>query len=87
MVNGEDVRRKQTQVIEVFRPLTVDADAQIKISAGHKMKISVDPAYAEKCDDKVMFIDYSNLPKVIEEDKPIYVDDGILSFKVRWGAS
>jgi len=26
----------------------------IKIKAGHRMRMSVDPAYAEKCDDKVM---------------------------------
>ncbi|KAH9817847.1 pyruvate kinase [Melampsora americana] len=54
----------------------------IKINAGHRMKMTVDPAFAEKCDDQYMYVDYQNLPNIIEVNKPIYVDDGILSFKV-----
>ncbi|BGP13381.1 hypothetical protein JCM10213_008540 [Rhodosporidiobolus nylandii] len=57
-------------------------DVDIKINAGHRMKFSTRDEYATKCDDKVMYIDYKNLPKVIEKGKPIYVDDGILSFNV-----
>jgi pyruvate kinase len=37
---------------------------------------------ATKCDDKIMYIDYKNLPKVIEKGRIIYVDDGVLSFEV-----
>ncbi|MBW0525791.1 hypothetical protein O181_065506 [Austropuccinia psidii MF-1] len=66
---------------EIRTGLMIDG-VDIKISAGHKMKFSVDPSYAEKCDDKVMYVDYQNLPKIITVGKPIYVDDGILSFKV-----
>jgi len=54
----------------------------IKITAGHKMIITTDTAYATKCDAKYMFVDYANLPKVINIGKPIYVDDGVLSFHV-----
>lgn len=55
---------------------------QIKIPAGHCMQITTDPEWANKCDDKVMYVDYANLPSVIDAGKPIYVDDGILSFRV-----
>lgn len=78
MVDGKDVRRP---VATATSSVGLTVRAQIDITAGHKMKISVDTAYAKKCDDKVMFVDYGNLPKMISEDKPIYVDDGILSFK------
>src|SRR5271154_1702071 len=37
---------------------------------------------AKKCDDKIMYVDYKNLPKVIEKGRIIYVDDGVLSFEV-----
>lgn len=37
---------------------------------------------AKKCDDKIMYVDYKNLPKVIEKGRIIYVDDGVLSFQV-----
>ncbi|KAI9604848.1 hypothetical protein H4Q26_002818 [Puccinia striiformis f. sp. tritici PST-130] len=66
---------------EIRTGLMVDG-VDIKIKAGHRMRMTVDPAYAEKCDDKFMYVDYTNLPTIISLDKPIYVDDGILSFKV-----
>ncbi|OZJ03685.1 Pyruvate kinase [Bifiguratus adelaidae] len=54
----------------------------IPIKAGHEMIFSVDPKYAEIGDDKVLYIDYENLPAVIDTDKIIYVDDGVMSFQV-----
>lgn len=47
------------------------------------MIMSVDTKYKDACDDKVMFIDYANLPAVITPGKTIYVDDGILAFVVK----
>ncbi|KAI8376176.1 pyruvate kinase [Radiomyces spectabilis] len=55
---------------------------EIPITVGHEMIFTVNEAYKDICDDKVMFVDYKNLPKVIEVGKKIYVDDGILSFEV-----
>ncbi|KAI0080291.1 pyruvate kinase [Panus rudis PR-1116 ss-1] len=54
----------------------------IAIKAGHEFIVSVDPKYAKNCDDRVMFVDYKNLPKVTAPGKLIYVDDGILSLLV-----
>ncbi|PCH33858.1 pyruvate kinase [Wolfiporia cocos MD-104 SS10] len=57
-------------------------DKDIKISAGHEFIVSTDTKYYNICDDKVMFVDYANLPKVTAPGKLIYVDDGILSLLV-----
>jgi pyruvate kinase len=46
------------------------------------MKFTTNPEYATKCDDKIMYLDYQNITKVLEPGKPIYIDDGILSFNV-----
>jgi len=46
------------------------------------MIFTTNPEYATKCDEKIMYLDYANLPKVIEVGKIIYVDDGVLSFEV-----
>jgi pyruvate kinase len=54
----------------------------IAISAGHEFTVSTDPKYSEICDDKIMYFDYKNLPKVTAPGKHIYVDDGILSLVV-----
>jgi pyruvate kinase len=54
----------------------------IPIQAGFEFTVSVDPKYSEICDDKVLYMDYVNLPKVTAPGKLIYVDDGILSLQV-----
>ncbi|KAF7722723.1 Pyruvate kinase [Apophysomyces ossiformis] len=57
-------------------------NVEIPITAGHEMTFSVDEQYKDECDDKIMYIDYTNLPKMIAVGKKIYVDDGVLSFEV-----
>jgi len=52
------------------------------VPAGHEFIITTDTKYSEACDDKVVFVDYSNLPKVTAPGKLIFVDDGILSLLV-----
>ncbi|KAI7894211.1 pyruvate kinase [Mucor mucedo] len=55
---------------------------ELPIVSGHEFIISVDEKYMDQCDDKIMYVDYKNLPLVIQVDKMIYVDDGILSLQV-----
>ncbi|CAE6518471.1 unnamed protein product [Rhizoctonia solani] len=54
----------------------------VKITAGHEFIVTVDPQYAELCDEKRLYMDYPNLPAVTAPGKLIYVDDGILSLLV-----
>lgn len=82
MVNGEDVRSEVTTILGASLSFHLHL-AQIKISAGHRMIFTTDAAYANACDDKVMYIDYANIASVIAPGKIIYVDDGILSFTVK----
>ncbi|KAI9276412.1 pyruvate kinase [Sporodiniella umbellata] len=57
-------------------------DVELTINQGHEMNFTTDEAYAKACDSENMFVDYKNLPGVIDVGKLIYVDDGVLSFKV-----
>ncbi|KAF5355903.1 hypothetical protein D9756_004161 [Leucocoprinus leucothites] len=52
------------------------------ITAGHEFIVTTDPKHSELSDDRYMFVDYANLPKVTAPGKLIYVDDGILSLLV-----
>jgi len=52
------------------------------IPAGHEFIISTDDRFSEICDDKVMWVDYTNITRVTAPGKLIYVDDGILSLLV-----
>ncbi|KAL0951335.1 hypothetical protein HGRIS_008040 [Hohenbuehelia grisea] len=54
----------------------------IAIKAGHEFTVSTDAKFSETCDDKVIWVDYTNLPKVTAPGKLIYVDDGILTLLV-----
>ncbi|KAG0261076.1 Pyruvate kinase [Mortierella polycephala] len=57
-------------------------DIELPIKAGHRMIITTNDQYAEAGTEEVMYVDYKNLTKVIVPGKIIYVDDGVLSFKV-----
>ena len=50
--------------------------------AGETLTFTTDDKYAEKCDSKLVYVDYKNLTKVIKVGKIIFVDDGIQSFEV-----
>ncbi|THH06811.1 hypothetical protein EW145_g3821, partial [Phellinidium pouzarii] len=47
--------------------------ADIPVKAGHEFTVSTDEQYAKICDDKVLYMDYKNLPKVTAPGKLIYV--------------
>ncbi|KAI0053361.1 pyruvate kinase [Auriscalpium vulgare] len=60
----------------------VTNNQDIPIKAGHEFIVTTEAKYAEASDDKYMYVDYANLPKVTAPGKLIYVDDGILSLLV-----
>lgn len=66
---------------EIRTGVTVDGK-DWPLAAGQELIFTTDDAYREKCDDKVMYLDYKNITKVIEKGKIIYIDDGIMSFQV-----
>ncbi|KAF8251846.1 pyruvate kinase [Wilcoxina mikolae CBS 423.85] len=58
-------------------------DVDYPITPGAILTITTDDQYATTCDDKIMYVDYKNITKVIEPGRIIYVDDGVLSFEVQ----
>ncbi|CCH58245.1 hypothetical protein TBLA_0A04510 [Henningerozyma blattae CBS 6284] len=65
-----------------IRTGTTTNDVDYPIPPNHEMVFTTDDKYAKACDDKVMYLDYKNITKVISKGKVIYVDDGVLSFEV-----
>ncbi|GME75112.1 unnamed protein product [Ambrosiozyma monospora] len=57
-------------------------DVDYPIAPGHEMIFTTDDKYNQVSDDKIMYIDYKNITKVIEAGRIIFVDDGVLSFEV-----
>ncbi|KAF9159618.1 Pyruvate kinase [Actinomortierella ambigua] len=54
----------------------------VPFRAGHQMIFTTNEEYACKSTGEVLYIDYKNLTKVVEPGKIIFIDDGVMSFKV-----
>ncbi|ODV94155.1 hypothetical protein PACTADRAFT_4107 [Pachysolen tannophilus NRRL Y-2460] len=65
-----------------IRTGTTRNEAEYPIPPNHEMIFTTDDKYSLLSDDRIMYIDYKNITKVIEKGKIIYVDDGVLSFEV-----
>lgn len=57
-------------------------DVDIPISIGQDIIITCDPTFAKLCTEKIMYVDYENICRVISPGSTIFVDDGVLSFLV-----
>uniref|UniRef100_A0A7N5K5G8 Pyruvate kinase n=1 Tax=Ailuropoda melanoleuca TaxID=9646 RepID=A0A7N5K5G8_AILME len=57
--------------------------AEVELKKGATLKVTLDNAFMEKCDENVLWVDYKNLIKVVELGSKIYVDDGLISLQVK----
>ncbi|CAD5115733.1 DgyrCDS4679 [Dimorphilus gyrociliatus] len=56
--------------------------AEIELKEGETIILTTDKAYAEIGDENILYVDYENITSVLEEDRYIYIDDGLMSLKV-----
>ncbi|CAO2634773.1 Pyruvate kinase PKM [Lemmus lemmus] len=56
---------------------------KVELKKGATLKITLDNAYMEKCDENILWLDYKNICKVVEVGSKIYVDDGLISLQVK----
>jgi len=54
----------------------------VPFTAGHQMTFTTDERYAEASTKEFLYIDYKNITKVLKPNKVIYVDDGVMAFRV-----
>ncbi len=58
-----------------------DGCKEVALYAGDKIKLTTDDAFKEKCTADTVYLDYKNLPKVLEVGKRVYIDDGLISVR------
>ena len=56
-----------------------DGRKELTLEMGAKIKLTTDPKYKESCTADVLYLDYTNITKVIEVGKRIFIDDGLIS--------
>ena len=96
--HAETIRNVRTAAAKSPRPVAIALDtkgpeirtgimkagvtAEVELVAGKEITITIDDKYMEICDENFVWVDYKNIIKVVDVDKFIYVDDGLISLHV-----
>jgi len=58
-------------------------NAEVEITSGDSITVTIDDQYQEACSKDIVWLDYKNIVQVIEPGKRILIDDGNLSLIVQ----
>ncbi|XP_028814940.1 pyruvate kinase PKM-like [Denticeps clupeoides] len=56
---------------------------EVKLNKGQMLKVTLDDKFQNNCDEKTLWLDYKNITKVVQTGSNVYVDDGLISLKVK----
>merc|ERR1712050_120796 len=57
-------------------------EGDIELRRGQTLRVTTDPANFKKCTPELLYMDYTNLPLIIQPNDRIYVDDGLICLRV-----
>lgn len=56
---------------------------EVKLVKGNIIKLTLDDSFQDNCDDKILWLDYKNITKVVQQGSHVFIDDGLISLKVK----
>jgi len=56
--------------------------AEVELVRGRKVKVTIDKAYEDKCDENLIFVDYANIVNIVKKGSRVFIDDGLISLIV-----
>jgi len=68
---------------EIRTGMLKDASKEIKLNKGDTFRLSTDKQYENKGSNKLVYVDYENITKILKENDRIYVDGGFILMTVR----
>ncbi|KAI9564454.1 hypothetical protein GHT06_008193 [Daphnia sinensis] len=57
--------------------------AEVELKKGNTVKLTTDPAFLNKGTAELIYVDYTNICKVVSVNSHVYVDDGLISLVVK----
>uniref|UniRef100_A0A915K0D3 Pyruvate kinase n=1 Tax=Romanomermis culicivorax TaxID=13658 RepID=A0A915K0D3_ROMCU len=58
------------------------SNKDIPLKKGETIRVTTNDEFKDKCSDKVLYLDYKNLAKVLQPEKLIYIGDGLICLRV-----
>uniref|UniRef100_A0A672RST8 Pyruvate kinase n=1 Tax=Sinocyclocheilus grahami TaxID=75366 RepID=A0A672RST8_SINGR len=56
---------------------------EVKLVKGNMIKLTLDDNFKDNCDENILWLDYKNITNVVQQGSHVYVDDGLISLKVK----
>uniref|UniRef100_A0A3B5MR22 Pyruvate kinase n=1 Tax=Xiphophorus couchianus TaxID=32473 RepID=A0A3B5MR22_9TELE len=57
--------------------------AEVELKKGETIKVTTNDQHKDNCDEKTLWLDYKNIIKVVQIGSNVYIDDGLISLKVK----
>ncbi|KAM3877483.1 pyruvate kinase PKM isoform 2-T2 [Diretmus argenteus] len=57
--------------------------AEVELRKGNLIMLTLDDAYQDNCDEKILWVDYRNITNVVDIGSKIYIDDGLIALSVK----
>ncbi|XP_003373432.1 pyruvate kinase [Trichinella spiralis] len=59
------------------------AETEVDLRRGDEIILTTDEKYQMCCTEKIIYVDYKNIGKVLKKDMRVFIDDGLICLRVR----